>query len=173
MLKLQLHWQILIALLLAVIVGSLTGKDASLLGITFYSIYDFIGTLFLNALKMIIVPLIAASIIMGMANMGSSSDFGRLGGKTLLYYMATSLLAILTGLILVDLIQPGILNGVPAKEAIGLSADTSQYVEKISGRGTGDIVDIFVRMIPTNIVKTASDNGDMLALIFLVMIQGS
>jgi Na+/H+-dicarboxylate symporter len=53
MLKLQLHWQILIALLLAVIVGSLTGKDASLLGITFYSIYDFIGTLFLNALKMI------------------------------------------------------------------------------------------------------------------------
>jgi Na+/H+-dicarboxylate symporter len=126
----------------------------------------------LNHDQMIIVPLIAASIIMGMANMGSSSDFGRLGGKTLLYYMATSLLAILTGLILVDLIQPGILNGVPAKEAIGLSADTSQYVEKISGRGTGDIVDIFVRMIPTNIVKTASDNGDMLALIFFSILFG-
>ena len=172
MLKLQLHWQILIALLLAVIAGSLTGKDASLFGVTFYSVYDFLGTLFLNALKMIIVPLISASIIMGMANMGSSSDFGRLGGKTLLFYIATSFLAILTGLILVDLIQPGIIDGKPAKDLIGLSADTGQYLEKISGSSAGDIVDIFIRMIPTNIVQTAANNGDMLALIFFSLLFG-
>ena len=58
MFKLALHWQILIALILAVIAGVVTGKDAALFTISFYAIYSFIGTLFLNALKMIIVPLI-------------------------------------------------------------------------------------------------------------------
>jgi Na+/H+-dicarboxylate symporter len=67
LLKLKLHWQILIALALAVIAGSLTGTEASLFGVVFYDVYNFIGTLFLNALKMIIVPLIVSSIIVGIA----------------------------------------------------------------------------------------------------------
>ena len=61
--KLKLHWQIAIALVLAVVIGSLTGDKTSVFGITFISVYAFIGTLFLNALKMLIVPLIASSII--------------------------------------------------------------------------------------------------------------
>ena len=80
--KLALHWQILIALLLATAAGHLTGTDGSLLGIRFFDVYNFIGTLFLNALKMIIVPLIAASIICGVANIASDDNLGRLGGKT-------------------------------------------------------------------------------------------
>lgn len=55
--RLQLHWQILIALVLAVIIGSATGKELGLFGISFYQLYDFFGTIFLNALKMLIVPL--------------------------------------------------------------------------------------------------------------------
>ena len=86
-LKLKLHWQIIIALVLAVIVGSLTGKEAGLFGVSFYAIFQFVGKLFLNALKMLIVPLIVSSIIVGIAGIGSSSALGRLGGKTLLYYM--------------------------------------------------------------------------------------
>lgn len=172
MLKLKLHWQILIALILAVIAGSLTGTDSHIAGVTFYSVYDFLGTLFLNALKMIIVPLIASSIIVGMANMGSSSDFGRLGGKTLLYYASTSLLAILIGLIVVNLIQPGIVDGQPAKDLIGLTGDISATLEKVEGRGAGDVVDIFIRMIPTNVMAAASSNGEMLALIFFSILFG-
>ncbi len=172
MLKLKLHWQILIALILAVIAGSLTGTDSHIAGVTFFSVYDFLGTLFLNALKMIIVPLIASSIIVGMANMGSSSDFGRLGGKTLLYYASTSLLAILIGLIVVNLIQPGIVDGQPAKDLIGLTGDISATLEKVEGRGAGDVVDIFIRMIPTNVMAAASSNGEMLALIFFSILFG-
>lgn len=90
---LALHWQILLALVLAVVVGSLTGETASLLGIKFYSVYDFFGTLFLNALKMLIVPLVVSSIIVGMMGIGSGENLSRLGGKTLLYYALSSLLA--------------------------------------------------------------------------------
>ncbi|WP_372758543.1 cation:dicarboxylate symporter family transporter, partial [Litorivivens sp.] len=63
--KVALHWQIAIAIILAVIVASLTGREAGLGDLTFYAIYAFLGTLFLNALKMIIVPLVTASIISG------------------------------------------------------------------------------------------------------------
>ncbi|MGV6810553.1 MAG: dicarboxylate/amino acid:cation symporter [bacterium] len=172
MLKLKLHWQILIALALAVIAGSITGTDMSIAGVTFYSIYDFLGTMFLNALKMIIVPLIASSIIVGMAGMGTGNDFGRLGGKTLAYYATTSLLAILTGLLVVNAMQPGIVDGQPAKDIIGLSADVGETLEKVEGRDAGDVVDIFIRMIPTNVIEAASSNGSMLALIFFSLLFG-
>lgn len=171
MMALKLHWQILIALVLAVMVGTLTGTDSSLFGISFYSIYEFIATLFLNALKMLIVPLIVSSIIVGIAGIGSSSALGRLGGKTLFYYMATSLIAILIGLVMVNIISPGIIDGAPAKELIGLTGDVADIKNKVEGKGAGDVVDVFLRMVPTNIVAAAV-NGQMLGLIFFSLLFG-
>ena len=115
MLKLKLHWQILIALGLAVIAGLATGKDASIFGVTFYSVYEFFGQLFLNALKMLIVPLIVSSIIVGIAGIGGTGALGRLGGKTLVYYAMTSLLAILVGLAVVMGVMAGrrVMAGCP------------------------------------------------------------
>ena len=81
MLKMKLHWQILIALGLAVVAGLLAGKEASIFGVLFYDIFNFVGTLFLNALKMIIVPLIVSSIIVGIAGVGGTVGLGRLGGR--------------------------------------------------------------------------------------------
>ena len=169
--KLKLHWQILIALVLAIIAGSLTGSDGSLFGITFYSVYQFIGTLFLNALKMLIVPLIVSSIIVGIAGIGSSSALGRLGGKTLFYYMFTSLIAILIGLVMVNIIAPGVIDGAPAKDLIGLTGDVEDIKSKVEGKGAGDVVDVFLRMVPTNIVSAAV-NGQMLGLIFFSLLFG-
>lgn len=171
MMKLKLHWQILIALALAVIAGTLSGTDGSLFGITFYSIYQFVGTLFLNALKMLIVPLIVSSIIVGIAGIGSSSALGRLGGKTFFYYMSTSLIAILIGLVAVNIIAPGVIDGAPAKDLIGLTADVDDIKDKVEGKGAGDVVDVFLRMVPTNIV-TAAANGQMLGLIFFSLLFG-
>jgi len=168
---LKLHWQILIALALAVIAGSFTGTESSLFGVVFYDVYNFIGTLFLNALKMIIVPLIVSSIIVGIAGIGSSSALGRLGGKTVLYYMATSLMAILIGLLLVNLVAPGVIDGQPAKDIIGLTGDIESIQNKVEGRGAGDIVEVFLRMVPTNIVSAAA-NGQMLGLIFFSLLFG-
>ena len=169
--KLKLHWQIAIALVLAVIVGRVTGTDTVLFGINIYSIYDFFGTLFLNALKMLIVPLVVSSIITGMAGASQSEGFGRLGVKTVLYYLTTSLLAILVGLALVNLFQPGIVDGQPAKSIIGLSADTSSVLTRTEGRGASDVIEVFLRMVPTNIVAAAA-KGQLLGLIFFSLLFG-
>jgi Na+/H+-dicarboxylate symporter len=161
----------LIALALAVIAGLFTGTDAGLFGITFYSVYAFVGQLFLNALKMLIVPLIVSSIIVGIAGIGSSGALGRLGGKTLIYYATTSLFAILVGLAVVNVMQPGVDELGPVKERIGFSADTSAIAAKVEGKGAADVVDIFLRMVPTNIVSAAA-NGQMLGLIFFSLLFG-
>ena len=112
--KIELHWQILIAILLAGLSGYMVNRtiaggveDPSILGISILGFFDYIGTIFLNALKMIIVPLITSSIIIGVAGIGSGGNIGALGGRTLLFYAVTTLTAILVGLILVNLIGPG------------------------------------------------------------------
>jgi Na+/H+-dicarboxylate symporter len=170
--KLQLHWQIFIALGLAVIAGSITGTEMGLWGIRFYQLYEFFGALFLNALKMLIVPLITSSIIVGMMNIGSGETLGRLGGKTLAYYASTSLLAILIGLVAVNLTMPGIVDGQPAKEVIGLSEISNDIMQNIDGKDASDIVDVFLRMVPVNIFAAASNNGQMLGIIFFSLLFG-
>jgi proton glutamate symport protein len=170
LLKLKLHWQILIALALAIVVGLLVGDDGLLFGINFVAAFDFIGQLFLNALKMLIVPLIVSSIIIGIAGIGDSDNLGRLGGKTIGYYALTSTFAILVGLLVVNTIQPGVVDGSP-EEVFGLHENTEQLKEDLADKGADDIVAIFLRMIPTNIVAAASA-GQMLGLIFFSLLYG-
>ena len=170
--KLKLHWQIIIALVLATLVGLSFSTDSSLLGVRLYTVLDFIGTLFLNALKMLIVPLIVASLITGIAGIGGGKGLGRMGSKTILFYMTTSLLAILTGLFFVNLFNPGIIDGQPARDVLGLSADLVSTVEgKVAGKGAADIAGVFLSMVPTNIVAAAA-NGQMLGLIFFSILFG-
>ena len=170
--RLQLHWQILIALVLAVIAGRLSGTDGELLGMAVYPVYVFIGVLFMNALKMIIVPLVMSSIITGICGIGGTSGLGRLGGKTLLFYMTTSLLAILTGLLIVNLLNPGLVNGEPAREILGMNSDELMAVtDKVEGRSMSDLSDVFLSMIPANVIAAAAE-GKMLGLIFFSLLFG-
>lgn len=168
--KLALHWQILIALLLAVITGSLFDQTFSISGVSLLSVLTFFGTLFLNALKMLIVPLVMASIITGMMSLNADT-LGRLGTKTVAYYASTSLIAILIGLFFVNLFQPGIVDGEPARHIIGLSSDTDDVISKVGDKGAADIAEVLLRMVPPNIV-TAAANGQMLGLIFFSLIFG-
>lgn len=164
--KLALHWQILIALILAVVMGAWTGTEGTILGIHWLAVYTFIGTLFLNALKMIVVPLVVSAIITGIANIGENGGFGRLGVKTLTYYIATSLIAIIIGLTLVNVIEPGVSDQPPPEIA------TEQSVmSAVEGKSAGDVVEVFLRMIPTNIVDAAAE-GQMLGLIFFSLLFG-
>ncbi|MBZ0071693.1 MAG: dicarboxylate/amino acid:cation symporter [Gammaproteobacteria bacterium] len=171
MLHIKLHWQILIALLLAVLVGSAVGETATLFGVAIVDILDFLGALFMNALKMLIVPLIVSAIISGIAGVGHTGAFGRLGLKTLLYYATTTLAAILVGLTLVNLIQPGLVGGTPVREQIGLTADGDQIAADLSAHGAGDLVAVFMRLIPPNVVAAAAE-GQMLGLIFFSLLFG-
>lgn len=179
--KLELHWQILIAIGLAGISGYLVNRsiaagveDPSILGISVVGFFDYIGTMFLNALKMIIVPLIMSSIIMGVAGIGSGGDLGSLGGKTLLFYAATTLAAILVGLVLINLVGPGYVEGVPAQEILGLGdvgGAGDELVAIAEGRGPGDVAAVLQSMVPPNIVKAAAE-GQMLGIIFFAILFG-
>ncbi|HMR78942.1 MAG TPA: cation:dicarboxylase symporter family transporter, partial [Polyangiaceae bacterium] len=105
--KLKLHFQIFIALALAVLVGLTVPAEAGFLGASVAGVCEFFGSLFLRALKMLVVPLILSSIIAAVAGMGSGVQLGRMGLKTGGYYALTALLAIVVGLGLVANVQPG------------------------------------------------------------------
>jgi Na+/H+-dicarboxylate symporter len=176
--KLELHWQILIAIILAAIVGGIvfnayeaTGVDPTLFGIRYLAIFDYIGTIFLNALKMIIVPLIMSSIIVGVAGIGSGGNLGALGGKTLLFYATTTLAAILLGLVLINAVGPGYVDGEPAKDLLALDAPVEEVAAQVEGRGVSDVAQVFQRMVPPNIVKAAVE-GQMLGIIFFAILFG-
>ncbi|GAB3382062.1 dicarboxylate/amino acid:cation symporter [Spongiibacter taiwanensis] len=169
--KLALHWQIVIAIVLAVLIGSVTSADAVVIGISPLATFDFIGTLFLNALKMLIVPLVMSSIISGMAGLGGPG-LERLGGKTLLFYACSSLLAILIGLTVVNLIGPGTGDNQALAESMRPDdATMTETLSKVEGRDAGDIVEVFIRMVPTNVVAAAAE-GQMLGLIFFSLLFG-
>ena len=167
--KVALHWQIAIAIALAIIAGTLTGTDASLFGVRYHAAYGFLGTLFLNALKMIIVPLVTASIISGIANIGDEKGLGTLGGKTLLFYFSSSLLAILGGLTMVNIMQPGV--GSNLADALSGDQSVAEVLTKVEGKSTADVVEVFIRMVPPNIIAAAAE-GQMLGLIFFSLLFG-
>jgi len=172
LLGLKLHWQILIALVLAVIAGIFAGKTAGFAGITFYEIFSFFGALFMNALKMIIIPLIFSSIIVGVAGIGGGDGLARMGGRTLLYYATTSLFAILLGLLFVNTLTPGLINGIPVQEILGLDVEQGKIAAaKVAERGVGDIAGVFLNMVPSNVVAAAA-NGQLLGLIFFAILFG-
>lgn len=175
--KLALHWQILIAIVLAAVVGSIVKQFTTdtfapgFFGVSFVSVFEFVGAIFLNALKMIIVPLITSSIIVGVAGIGSGGNIGALGIRTLLFYAVTTLAAILIGLITINIMTPGYVDGQPAGDILALEAPPEDISDRIEGRGVGDVVELFKRLVPPNIVMAAAE-GQMLGLIFFAILFG-
>jgi Na+/H+-dicarboxylate symporter len=188
--KLKQHWQILIALVMAVGVGVVVNLGCAVsreptvelnaTGQALVSFFDYLGTLFMLALKMIIVPLIFSSVVVGIAGLGKTRGFGRLGLKTVGYYALTSFCAILIGLTLVNLAKPGLRDGQPNPEiAEVIEANAEEYSAAASSKvadqqtsGLKSVADIFKRMIPENVVDAFSHNNKMLALIFVSLLTG-
>jgi len=152
--SIKLHWRILAGLVLGALAGALGGERAAFLG--------DIGDVFLRALNMVIVPLIATSIVAGVAGLGSGRKLGSLGLKTMIYYLVTSLLAILTGLVLVNLIKPG----VGAELGIGGQVPTG-IEEPIDS-----VTDFLMRLIPKNPVGAMAE-GRILPVIFFCILFGA
>jgi len=164
--KLAFHWQIAIALALAVVAGIASGPDGAAV-----PAFDFVGTLFLNALKMLVVPLIAAAIINGLSSVRGTA-LGRMGLLTLGYYAFSGLLAILTGLLFVNWLSPGIVDGQPAGQALmGLDASTDEVKKTMADRGAGDFAQVILLLFPPNIFAAAA-NGQMLGIICFSLLFG-
>lgn len=181
-LKWKLHWQILLSLALALVTGIVLnniahpaeGSTPDWLAGTEYGI-SFLGTLFLNALKMIVVPLVVTSIVLGIMNVGGDKDFGRLGLKTLGFYVLTGLLAVIVGLLVVNIFQPGKVNPevLSQMQSQGEAADADKVTGAMenANRGSKGFLEIFIRMVPTNIFAAAAD-GKLLGLIFFSILFG-
>ncbi len=150
--KIKLHWQILIALVLAILYGVFLTE--------YVSYVSWLGDIFLRALKMIIVPLIFTSIVTGVANIGSAESLGRLGIKTLSYYLLTTTFAILTGLFFVNIFQPG----------VGADLGFSQQIEGLA-EATDSFGQTLLNIIPTNIFEAFAE-GKILGVIFFSILFG-
>ena len=170
--KKSLTLQTLLALLLALLVGSTLQLFPESFANFFLQACSFLGTIFLNALKMLIIPLIVPSIICGMKSLGAEKNFKRIGVKTLAYYLSSGLIAILIGLFFVNLIQPGQLDEATKIELQGAQEDPSAFIDKVQDRGMGDFLNIFVRMVPPNVLDAATNNGQLLGVIFFCLLAG-
>lgn len=129
----------------------------------------------MNTLKMLIVPLIVASIIAGVMHLGAEKGVGRIGFKTFLYYTFTGLAAVMVGVVMVNLIRPGIIDGETASIMLGRGSETAVnegLMNKVAGRGTDDLFDIFLRMFPSNMVEAASSNNQLLGVITFSLLFG-
>lgn len=151
--KIKLHWQILIALIIALIFGYFAPQ--------WVEYFYWIGVLFLRGLNMVVIPLIMSSIIGGVASIGSGSNLGRLSIKTLSYYIITSLVAILVGLFLVNLLQPG----------VGAHLGTANAFKELPTEKTS-VSDILMRTIPSNIFNSMAE-GQILPVIFFSVLFGA
>lgn len=149
---------ILIGMVLGAVVGALGGYYLPEIFIEL----KFLGTIFLNALKMIVVPLIVASMIVGVASLGDISKLGRTSGKTLLYYFATTGISVIIGIILVNVIQPGVGIG-------GVGNVIPDFVHKAKPAGAEDFI---VSLIPDNLISAAADNSILPLIIFSLVFGG-
>lgn len=163
-------WPVLIAIVLGIIVGTLSGQTASLFGINFYNVFDLIGKLFINSLTLIVVPLVSSAIISGVARIGGDGSFGRLGFRIFAFYIGTSLMAILIGLAVVNLFDPGSFYSKEGLSAVQ-QANMSQVQAEIKAGEASQVAHILLQIVPANIVD-AFNGQQMLGLIFFSLLFG-
>ena len=150
--RLKVHTQILIAIVLGAVVGLTLGEKAVHLKV--------VGDMFIRLLKMIIIPLILASMVAGIVSLGDVRRLGRIGLKTFVYYMATTLLAVGVGLVLVNLMRPGV--------GVDMGAEAA---DDMAGREIPSIISIIEDIIPENLFAAMAENK-VLSIIFFSLLLG-
>lgn len=171
--KLALHWKILIGMALGVVFGLVLsffdGGDAF--------IADFIkpfGTIFINLLKLIAVPLILASLIKGVSDLQDISKLSKMGGRTIVIYLCTTLTAVTIGLLLVNAIQPGKSISVETRKELveAYASDAEAKREAAAKQREAGPLQALVDMVPSNIIGSMSNNRNMLQVIFFALFFG-
>ncbi len=150
--KLKIHTQIFIAIILGVVAGLLLGENAGHIKV--------VGDIFIRLLRMIIIPLILGSMVAGIISIGNIRNLGRIGLRTFVYYTATTLLAVGVGLVLVNLLKPG--AGVELGAKVGFEA---------SAQATPSVVSIVTDIVPKNLFESMAQDK-VLSIIFFSLILG-
>ena len=172
MFKMQLHWQIIIGLLLGLVFGIISAI-AGWGQFTTDWIAPF-GTIFIRLLKFIAVPLVLTSLITGIASLSDLRKLSRIGGKTISIYIVTTAISVTIGLVIVNLLQPG--NKVPYEMQTKLQETYEQdatyradSAQKVKQRGP---LQLFIDMVPSNFFEAASNNRNMLQIVFISILIG-
>ncbi|MFB3165122.1 cation:dicarboxylase symporter family transporter [Neobacillus sp. 179-J 1A1 HS] len=160
--KFGLAWQILVGLILGIAVGAIFYGNPEV-----QTYLQPIGTIFIRLIKMIVIPIVVSSLIVGVASVGDIKKLGSLGGKTILYFEIITTIAIIIGLGAANLFHPG--TGIDmehlSKKDIGGYVSTTEQVE------THSFADTFVNIVPQNLFESLV-KGDMLAIIFFSVFFG-
>ncbi|TVX93780.1 glutamate/aspartate:proton symporter GltP [Paenibacillus agilis] len=154
--------QIVIGLILGIIVGAIFYGNPEVV-----KYLQPIGDVFIRLIKMIVVPIVIATIIVGVAGVGDTKKLGRLGGKTILYFEIITTIAIVVGLFAANIFQPGV--GVDMSQI--QQSDISSYVETAEQTETKGMIETFVNIVPKNVFDAIA-RGDMLAIIFFSVLFG-
>ncbi|TNE68868.1 dicarboxylate/amino acid:cation symporter [bacterium] len=158
----KLYTKIFIGLVAGIVFGLIAGE---------YALYvEFLGTIFIRLITMVVVPLVMASLILGTASLGNIKQLGRIGLKTFLYYTITTAIAISIGLTLANILKPGAGIDDTAKKALMENYEGVAKEKVMSAKDTS-VVDMLVRIIPTNPFASMASN-DMLGLIFFSLSLG-
>ena len=170
--KLALHWQIIIGLALGLVYG-IIATNSGWGSFTSDWIAPF-GTIFINLLKLIAMPLVLSSLITGVASLSDIKKLSRIGGKTIGIYIGTTALAVTLGLISVNLIKPGdkVPDNMKEKLQLTYQKDASKKantVQEVKGRGP---LQPLVDMVPSNFFNSASSNRNMLQVVFMAIFIG-
>ena len=171
--KLALHWKILIGMLIGIVFGlimSIINGGPQFVG-------DYIkpfGTIFINLLKLIAIPLILASLIKGVSDLKDISKLSLMGGRTIAIYLLTTLTAVTIGLVLVNIIQPGKSISVEIRKELveAYATDTQAKQEVAAKRKEEGLLQPLVELVPSNIFAAASSNKNMLQIIFFALFFG-
>ena len=173
MTKLALHWKILIGMALGVLFGAFLSLIPN--GSEFIKNYiKPFGTIFINLLKLIAMPLILASLIKGVSDLKDISKLSQMGGRTILTYLITTLTAVTIGLILVNVIQPGKSISVETRNELveAYSTNTEEKQAAAAKQKEAGPLNALVEMVPSNIFLATSNNRNMLQVIFFALFFG-
>lgn len=171
--KIPLHTQIIAGLVLGLVFGLVIVQ----FGISPEFTINFIkpiGTIFINSLKMIAVPLVLASLIVGVSNLGDISKLSRIGGKTIFAYLITTVIAITLGLLLVNFFEPGEQLPQDTRDKLMTqfnAAAGSKASDAAAIQDAGPLQPI-VDIVPENLIAAAADNSSMLQVVFFAIIAG-
>ena len=170
--KLELHWKIIIGLVLGLFYGIFAASQG-LGDFTSAWIAPF-GKIFLNLLKLIAVPLVLSSLITGVASLSDTKKLSRIGGKTITIYIATTAVAVTIGLVSVNILQPG--DTVPEDMKLKLQETyevaASGRLEAANDAKNRSFLQPIVDMVPDNVFRSASNNRNMLQVVFVAIIVG-
>ncbi len=168
-LKISLAWQIVIALFLGILVGAVLHNQPEIRDDIVHNFLQPLGKIFINLIKMIVIPLVLSMLILGIANAGDSKSIGKLGFKTIVYFEIITTIAIIVGLVAANIFKPG--AGIDMSKLT--TSDISQYqqtTQEVSQHAHG-LVNTVLSLIPSNIFSAMSD-GHMLPIIFFAVIFG-